>query len=161
MPFPQNILVQEICLVVCCMCRLHPRRLLMYDVWEIYTFKAKMFKFLALLVLVISRIKAVLKQVLAAVGLLSLQATGEAAPHKSVYKESGTIPHLTPSLRSTCISRTSTEPVRYNDMDWERKKSKIFHWGKVIIRELKAMLSYLHYNLTINIVASIGKTGYI
>lgn len=68
-----------------------------------------MFKFSALLVLVISLIKAVLKQVLAAVGLLSLQATGEAA-HKSVYKESGTIPHLTPSLRLTRISRSSTEP---------------------------------------------------
>ncbi len=77
-----------------------------------------------MLVLVISLIKAVLKQVLAAVGFLSFLATGGAAPHKSVYKESATIPHLTPSLRSACISHSSKEPARYNDMDWERKKSE-------------------------------------
>lgn len=51
--------------------------------------KPEMFKFSTLLVLLICLIKAALKQVFAAAGLLSLQATGGAAPHKSVYKESG------------------------------------------------------------------------
>ncbi len=77
-----------------------------------------------MLVLAISLIKAVLKQVLAAVGLLSFLATGGAATHKSVYKECGTIPNLTPSLRSTCISNSSKEATHYNAMDWGRKKSK-------------------------------------
>lgn len=105
-----------------------------------------MFGFSDLIELVISVIKAAL----AAVALLSLQATGGAAPHKSVYKESGTILHLNPSLRSTHISRSSTEPARYRDEDWERGKSsrdEVSTEVKLLEEKVKVIISFLHCNL--------------